>query len=59
MNDEAEEKMKAMKDDKEALEEEFEIVKKRLEAFDPLYKWENAIYQKIANMLKRAGVSPL
>jgi len=48
-----------MKHDKDALEEEFEIVKKRLEGYDPLYKWENAIYQKIANMLKRAGVSPL
>ena len=58
-NDEAEEKMKALKEDKDCLEEEFDIIKKRLEGFDPRYKWENTIYQKIANMLKRAGVSPM
>lgn len=48
-----------MKDDKENLEEEFDIIKKRLENFDPLFKFENQIYQKIANILKRANVSPL
>ena len=41
------------------MQEEFEIVKKRLETYDPLFKWENQIYQKIANILKRAQVSPL
>ena len=34
-------------------------MKKRLEQYDPLFKWENQIYQKIANILKRAQVSPL
>ena len=58
-NDEADEKLKAVKEDKEVVEQEFFIVKKRLEDLDPVYKWENAIYQKIANMLKRAQVSPL
>jgi len=58
-NEEAEEKLKAVLEDKEAIEEEFEIVKRRLENFDHVFKWENAIYQKVANILKRAGVSPL
>jgi len=59
VNDEADEKLKIIQEEKEALEEEFEIVKKRLENLDPVYKWENAIYQKIANILKRAQVSPI
>ena len=59
MNDEAEEKLKLIQDDKESLEEEFDIIRKRLENFDPMFKFENQIYQKIANILKRANVSPL
>jgi len=59
VNDESDEKLKIIQEEKEALEEEFEIVKKRLENLDPVYKWENAIYQKIANILKRAQVSPV
>ena len=58
-NDEADEKLKAVREDKDVIEQEFFIVRKRLEDLDPVYKWENAIYQKIANMLKRAQVSPL
>ena len=59
MNDEAEQKLKLIQEDKESLEEEFDIIRKRLENFDPMFKFENQIYQKIANILKRANVSPL
>ena len=48
-----------IQEEKEALEEEFEIIKKRLEHFDLAFKFENQIYQKIANILNRANVSPL
>ena len=34
-------------------------MRKRLEGFDPLFKWENEIYQKIATILKRVNVSPM
>lgn len=59
MNDEADEKMRLLKDEKEQLEEEFEIIKKRLENLDQVFKWENTIYKKVANILKRAQVSPV
>ena len=58
-NEEAEEKLKVANEEIEGIEEEFEIVKKRLENLDPVFKWENSIYQKIANILKRANVSPV
>jgi len=59
VNDESDEKLNIVKEEKEAIEEEFEIIKKRLENLDPMYKWENSIYQKVANILKRAQVSPI
>ena len=58
-NLEADEKFKALREDKDALEEEFEIVRKRLEGYDPLFKWENEIFLKIATVLKRVNISPL
>lgn len=58
-NEEAHEDIKVLQEEKEALEEEFEIIKKRLEHFDLAFKFENQIYQKIANILNRANVSPL
>lgn len=58
-NDEADEKMRILFDEKEQLEEEFEIIKTRLENLDQTFKWENSIYKKVANILKRAQVSPV
>ena len=58
LNDESEERIKLITEQKDALEEEFDIIKKRLENWDNLFKWENSIYQKIANIIKRAQVSP-
>ena len=58
-NDEADENLRIIQEEKEDLEEEFEIIKKRLERFDPAFRFENQIYQKIANILKRANVSIL
>ena len=44
---------------KEQIEEELEIIMKRLEHLDPIYKWENSIFAKIGGILKRARVAPL
>jgi len=38
---EAEEQLKYLQEVKDEIEEEPEIVKKRLEAFDPVFRWEN------------------
>jgi len=38
---EAEEQLKYLQEVKEEIEEEHEICKKRLEAFDPVFRWEN------------------
>ena len=40
-NEEASEDVKVITEEKEALEEEFEIIKKRLEYFDTAFKFEN------------------
>lgn len=56
-NIEAEEKLKVVLQDKEALLDEFEVVRRRLETFDEVYKWENRIFKKIADVLIRAEVS--
>lgn len=43
---------------KEQIEEELEIITKRLERLDPIFKWENSIFAKIGSILKRARVAP-
>ena len=45
-NEEASEDVKVITEEKEALEEEFEIIKKRLEYFDTAFKFENQIITK-------------
>ncbi len=58
-NMEAEEQLRYMQELKDEIEEEHEIVKKRLEAFDPVFRWENQVFSKIALVLKRAKISPM
>ena len=57
-NLEAEEKLRAMQEQRDDLENEYEVVRKRLEHCDPQFKWENAIFTKIVTVLKRYRVSP-
>lgn len=41
-----------------ALIEEYNIVKMRLEAFDPVFRFENQVFTSIARSLQHARVSP-
>jgi hypothetical protein len=41
------------------LEEEYEIIAARLELKDKIFKWEQSIFKKIAQKLKRLNISPL
>lgn len=43
--------------DKDELEKEFNRVRMRLEALDPKYRWENQLYHRIVERLKRSRVS--
>ena len=49
--------MKYLQELKDEVEEEHEILKKRLEAFDPVFRWENQVFTKIALIIKRAKIS--
>jgi hypothetical protein len=55
---EAEEKLKTLQEIKEDIENEYEVVRKRLEQVDPAFKWENAVFNKIVATLRRFRVSP-
>ena len=57
-NMEAEEKLKTLQEMKEDVENEYEVLRKRLELIDPGFKWENAVFNKIVATLKRYRVSP-
>lgn len=57
-NMEADERLKVLQEMKEDLENEYEIVRKRLEQIDPQFKWENAVFNKVVALLKRYKVSP-
>ena len=57
-NLEAEEKLRQMQEQRDDLENEYEVVRKRLEHCDPQFKWENGIFTKIVTVLKRYRVSP-
>ena len=57
-NMEAEEKMRNLQEGKDDLENEYEVIRKRLEQVDPQFKWENAIFNKLVAILKRHRVSP-
>jgi hypothetical protein len=57
-NMEAEVNLRQMKESKEQTLEEYEILKKRLEAFDPVFRFENTVFAKIAKVLLRAKISP-
>lgn len=58
-NLEAEERLRNVQEAKDDLENEFEVVRKRLENVDQQYRWENSIFNKIVMQLKRFRVSPL
>jgi hypothetical protein len=58
VNSEAEMNLRLMKESKEQTLEEYEILKKRLEAFDPVFRFENSVFAKIAKVLSRAKISP-
>jgi len=55
---EAEEKLRNLLEIKEDLENEYDVIRKRLELLDQNYKWENAVFNKIVMTLKRVRVSP-
>lgn len=57
-NLEAEERMRNLQETKDDLENEYEVVRKRLEQVDPQFKWENAVFNKVVGVLKRHRVSP-
>ena len=40
------------------MENEYEVVRRRLEAIDPQFRWENAVFNKVVAVLKRHRVSP-
>ena len=46
-NLEAEERLRNVQEAKDDLENEFEVVRKRLENVDQQYRWENSIFNKI------------
>jgi hypothetical protein len=57
-NMEAEDKLRNMQEIKDDLENELEVVTKRLEQVDSNFKWEMAVFNKIVAVLKRVRVSP-
>lgn len=48
-----------MKEAKDQLEEEYDILVKRLEAKDQVFKFENHIFAKMAVVIQRANVPVL
>lgn len=58
-NAEAQANYASAEEAREQIEEELEIITKRLENLDPIFKWENQIFAKIGGILKRAKVAPL
>ena len=50
-NMEAEERLRILQESKDDLENEYEVVKKRLEQIDPQFKWENAVFNKVVGVL--------
>lgn len=57
-NLEAQEKLRELSDIKSQIEDELDTVRTRLEAKDPIFRWENAIFNKVVAVLKRCKVSP-
>lgn len=57
-NLEAEEKLRNLQESKDDLENEYEVVRRRLESLDPHFRWENAIFNKLVAKLKQYQVSP-
>jgi hypothetical protein len=57
-NMEAQEKLRELNEIKEATEDELDMIRARLEARDPRFRWENQIFSKVVATLKRCKVSP-
>lgn len=45
-----------LRGEKDDLEKEFNMVRKRLESLDPSYKWQNQLYQRMVQRLKRSSI---
>ena len=52
------ERLKMYEELKIDTENELEVIKKRLELVDPLFKWENAIFNRVIAVLKQKRISP-
>lgn len=57
-NLEAQERLRELTEIKEQTEDELEMIRSRLEALDPQFKWENEIFGKIVGILTKCKVSP-
>jgi len=57
-NQEAEATVHSMQEHIDDLQNEYDVVCKRLEQCDPQFKWENAVFTKIASILKRYSLTP-
>lgn len=55
---EAEDKLRNLQEFKDDLENELEVITKRLEQVDSNFKWEMAVFNKIVAVLKRVRISP-
>ena len=55
----AEDKIEDLYEEIGDLQDEYDVLKTRLEAKDQSFKWENGIFQKIADKLNRLRISPL
>lgn len=54
---EAEEKVAVLMEQRDDCEEEMEVLKRRLEAFDPVFRFESQVFNKIATVINRANMS--
>jgi hypothetical protein len=57
MNMQAEVDLRNVQESKEQLLEEYDILRRRLEFYDPVFKFENQIFNSMAKVIQRARVS--
>jgi hypothetical protein len=53
----AAERYKYLEEEKDEVEQELMTIRRRLEKFDKSFLWENQVFEKIAQVLKRAKIS--
>ena len=54
-----EDKIRNLEEARDDAEQELEVVKSRLQALDPQFKWETAIFMKIVSTLKKYRLPPM